>query len=345
MYDDGRAASRLSFEHLLQRYGVHVCDKHETDTLLAVDEILFPDEVAWLYNEIGLTSYASGEMADALAVWEQGEQINRVVDGVDESSHYVFQSLCNIGAAYIHFGRLPEAERYLRRAAEAAHRAHDEDHEGRIRGYFAMIAHLMGNAARAEELYKESREKLLKAGNQRAQSVFTRHFADLLISEDRVDEGRRLAEESRSLAEAVGCPDLVAYARATIGHVRRAKKEYPAARREYEAALNEARRIGMRRLEAEVRSELSRLALDVGDAETARSEALAALRIANESGLGLRQTHGLVVLGKATIEAGNPLLGLEYLEQARRLGERQQYRPRTREAEEALWTHRLAPSS
>ncbi|NIR27841.1 MAG: hypothetical protein GWN84_00580, partial [Gammaproteobacteria bacterium] len=80
--------------------------------------------------------------------------------------------------------------------------------------------------------------------------------------------------------------------------------------------LRMARNIGIRRLEADALSELSRLALDLGDAENARRRAMGALRLSNELGLGLRKTHGLVVLGLATVRAGPMDLGKSYLRQA-----------------------------
>jgi hypothetical protein len=121
-----------------------------------------------------------------------------------------------------------------------------------------------------------------------------------------------------------------------LGHWYRVQEKDADALREYNAALSEARRIGIRRLESEALSELARLACDLGDAQIARQRAIEALRIATESALGLRQTHGLVVLGKATIQAGQRELGIAYLRHARRLAYRQEYWLRGSEAEEPL---------
>jgi hypothetical protein len=48
------------------------------------DGPLYADELAWLYNEIGLSCYGEGMMLDALGVWEQGYEINRVIDSYEE---------------------------------------------------------------------------------------------------------------------------------------------------------------------------------------------------------------------------------------------------------------------
>lgn len=83
-------------------------------------------------------------------------------------------------------------------------------------------------------------------------------------------------------------------------------------------------------------SELARLALDVGDIDAARKRAIDSLQIANEPGLGLRQTHGLVVLGLATRGAGLRELAVAYLRHGRGLAETQGYWSRYHEAERIL---------
>ena len=82
--------------------------------------------------------------------------------------------------------------------------------------------------------------------------------------------------------------------------------------------------------------ELARLALNLGDWETARSRAVDSLMIANELWLGLRRSHALLVLGKAMIEMQNPKLGIAYLRQAVNLARKQGYLLRAQEAEKEL---------
>jgi len=103
--------------------------------------------------------------------------------------------------------------------------------------------------------------------------------------------------------------------------------------REYTATLESARKIGIRRLQGDALLELARLALDLGDGETARRRALQALMIANQLGLGLRQTHGLVVLGLAAMAAGQQDLGKKYLQHAREQAKKQNYWLRAHEVE------------
>jgi tetratricopeptide (TPR) repeat protein len=329
----------IKIGNLAKSISPRVWDYAERHDILSVEGWegpFYPDELAWLYNEIGLTSYSEGTMLDALALWEQGHEINRVIDSVEEGGRYLFQSLCNLGAAYIHYGNINTAEHYLRQAEQANYNLKDEDHAGRIIGYLGLIQHLRGNLQQADERYEEALKKLKVARNPRAESIFLRHRADLKIQQRDYEMASGLIQTSRSLAEAERYPELIAYSRLSQGHLYRSQKEYPKALREYNSVLDEGQRIGMRRLEAEALTELSRLAYDLGDAQVARQRAIESLRIANDLVLGLRQTHDLVVLGLATIETGQHDLGVAYLLHAKKIADRQEYWLRSNEAEEHL---------
>jgi tetratricopeptide (TPR) repeat protein len=294
------------------------------------------DELAWLYNEAGLAYYGAGAMVDAIGVWEQSYEINRLLDR-SGNGHYVFQSLCNLGAAHIHFGHLQKAESYLLKALEMGQSLHEPDHVARIRGYVALLSHLRGNLAEANDGYKEVAEVLKDMGNLRAYSIVLRHHADLLLrGKGTRREAWNKIQASKAVAEANSYEDLAAYARLSFGHLHRLEKRFDDAIREYRLALELARMMGIRRLEAEAQSELARVDLELGDAHVARRRAMKALQIANECLLGLRQTHGLVILGRATVRAGERELGMHYLRHAKRLANRQEYRLRASEAEAEL---------
>jgi len=96
------------------------------------------------------------------------------------------------------------------------------------------------------------------------------------------------------------------------------------ARIETEAALTAARNIGIRRLEADCLAELSRLALVLGDLDAARRRSMEALALANQLGLGLRTTHGLVTLGMTHLRADDRRIGVAYLTSAMRLASDQE---------------------
>jgi tetratricopeptide (TPR) repeat protein len=301
---------------------------------------LFGDELAWLYHELGLALYHEGAMIDCLAIWEQGMEVNKFLDG-NQPAQYTFQAYCNLGAGCIQYGRLPRAREYLQMAKDLSIRMgnKDKDHAPRLNGYLALVHHLRGDLLLADQEYEAAIKNLVETNNSRAECIFRCHWANLKIRLEDKHSAENFIRSSRAKAEEGHFPDLIAHARLCEGHLLRSREKYQDAIREYKIALKAAKQYGMRALEADVHCEMARLALDLGDMEIARTRAIKSLEIANELHLGLRQTHGLVVLGKATAGAGQRVLGVEYLKQARELAERQHYDLRAREAEAEL--HRL----
>ncbi|MEE8106391.1 MAG: hypothetical protein V3T86_12720 [Planctomycetota bacterium] len=123
-----------------------------------------------------------------------------------------------------------------------------------------------------------------------------------------------------------------------IAKIHRVEERYALAASEYKRAHLAAVDFGCRKLEADVLSEQSRLALTLGDAETARLRAMGSLQICNELAMGLRVTTALVDLGKATLLEGDGDLdlGRAYLDLARTMAKRQGYWLRYRDAEKTL---------
>lgn len=298
---------------------------------------LYADELAWLYNDLGLTFCSEGSMRDAYALWEQGYEINRIIEGDVGAGQYVVQSQLHLGHTFIELGALPVAEQYLRLTEQSNLQLEDQDYAGRIIGYFGLLAHLRGDLDKADNLYGDAIGTLQDAGgNPRAESIFRRYWADLKMTRNEMDRADDLIHESRAIAQVDHHPDIVAFVTKSLGHWYRDQREFGKARLQYDSALARARKFGIRRLEADVLSELSKLAFDLGDYEMARIRAMEAMAIANELGLGLRRSHGLVVLGRATLKSGPRMLGLAYLRYARELADQQEYWLRAREAEKHL---------
>jgi len=120
------------------------------------------------------------------------------------------------------------------------------------------------------------------------------------------------------------------------GRLQSRMGKWTEARLSYDVALEMAQDIESRRLEAALRCNLARLALEQGDCGGSRDQALQSLKIANELRLGLRVSYSLVVLGLASLSEGHRGLGIAYLKQAKRLANQQQYWYRAREAEVKL---------
>lgn len=298
---------------------------------------LYADELAWLWNDIGLAFYAQGAIADSYAVWELGYEIDRVTDTVEEGGQYIVQSRMEMTGVFLEMGKLDTAGEYLDDTERSNHAYGDQEYAGRITGYKALLAHLRNNLHEAGHFYDLADTQLADCGrNLRGRSIFAQHYADLKISERDYTAAEKLVEKSIALAEEGNHRDLVAYARNSRAHLLRVLGRFREAQFEYDAVLSAAREIGIRRLESDVLSELGRLALELGDWETARARGSASLVIANELWLGLRRTHGLIILGLSMVRARNPQLGAAYLRHAHQLAITQGYLLRAKEAEAVL---------
>ena len=159
------------------------------------------------------------------------------------------------------------------------------------------------------------------------------------ILEGKLKEAEERAITSRAKATANDDKDLVPYVRNTLGCLYRARKSSDfllKARREYEAALETARDLGIRRLMADIYSELGQLDLQQGNNEGARINAMKSVAIANELSLGLKQCNGLLVLGLANVKTGLIELGRSYLNAAKEFADSSGYLLKAVEAGNAL---------
>ncbi|HEV8581488.1 MAG TPA: SIR2 family protein [Thermoanaerobaculia bacterium] len=309
------------------------------------DSSLYPAELAWLYNDIALALSGSGYIHDACSFLEQAFEVSRLIEHPAEGGGFHLEVLLSLAFTLIEMGKLSAAGRHLDDAERLARQVPDDDFAARILGLRGLMLHLRGDLLGADDYYDRCL-KLLRSGvNLRAQSIFLKHKADVKISMQELEEADLLIRNSRALAESGVFPELVANARISEGHRLTRSGQPVKARLEYTAVLREAQRIGFRKLEVRALTALARLALDQKDADGGRDLAMRALTLANQFGLGLRQSHALVVLGLATLEMGQSDLGVAYLRSAKRLADDQGYWSRSREAENKLLELGLSPTS
>lgn len=312
-------------------------ERHERDEIEDATAPLYADEIAFVYNDLGLALCAEGYMYDTLDVWEQGYEINRLLEGTAEVPLYTLQSQLHLGHTFIEIGKLRIASQYLEETARTNFAVKDVDYGARILGYQGLVAHYRNHLEEADDKYESALRALRAAGgNARAESFFLCHRSKLAIAREEFGQAEKYVRSSRALAQTGEAEDLVAYARAATGRWYREQRLFTEANAEYGAALATSRKLGIHRLETEILLGLSRTALLLGDGELARQRAMASLALANELGLGLRVTQSLLALGLATRAIGQSGLASAYLELARELGDRQEYWLRSREAERAL---------
>lgn len=297
---------------------------------------LYPAELAWLYNDVAIALSAAGHVPSACSFWEQAYEISRLIEDHRTGGGYHTEVLLSLAYSFIERGRLSAAARYLDDAERILRELEDTDSKARIRGLRGLMAHLQGNLQSAGDLYTLCLKDLRCGTNLRAQSIFMKHLADVKLATQQDKEADLLIRNSRALAEAGTFPELVANVRMSEGHRLVRTGDLVKARLEYKTVLQEANLRGCRKLEVRALTALARLALEQKDTDGAHDYAVKALSLANQHGLELRKTHGLVVLGLAMLETGTTDLGIAYLRLAKRMADGQEYWARSREAENKL---------
>jgi len=295
---------------------------------------LYSDELAWLYNEIGIATFSMGSFTYSAAILGEGFEINRLIDREFEG-RYTFQSNLNKGAISLHYGKLDTAMEYLDKAHEVASRLNSDSLVGRVIGYIATVKYLRGNLEEANIEFAKSYEAL--KDNLRAKSYFLIAHGELLLKLGKVEEAFEKIEQSRHIAESVYYPDLVAYSKLARANYYVKKDEHVKAQYDFQYVLQFAKNRHLRRLEVGTLSGMSRLAEKLGDYSIAVERAIEALKISNEYSIRLHQTLSLIVLGVALINGHQHRdLGVACLKTAKSMAQKQEYFLRLNEADEAL---------
>ncbi len=295
---------------------------------------LYSDELAWVYNEIGIASFSMGDLLDASAIMGEGFEINRLIDKEFEG-RYSFQSNINFGAVRLHYGKLETSMRYLNKASEIANKLENNSLVGRVVGYQALVKYLKGSLEEANEDFNNA--YIVLEDNTRAKSFFMTMHGELLLKMGKTDEAIEKIEQSRHIAEADYYPDLTHYAKLARANYYVSCGEHIKAQSEFQIVLQFAKDKHLRRLETGTLSGMSKLSEKLGDYSTAIYKAVESLKISNEYSLRLHQTLSMLVLGKALVNGHQHReLGISCLKTAKSMAQKQEYFLRANEADEEL---------
>ena len=297
--------------------------------------ILYADELAWLYNELGLSAYCRGFLRDAYALFRVGQEVNRVAErGVSGSR--MIQSEINLAIVWLELARLPRARRHLERALLLA-----KGHKGpgaripRIHGYLGLVHHLSGENNQAEVSYKKAIKALQKIGDRRGMSVFMRNRCDLRRGQRDFEGAQRDLSDSIAAAESGRHLDLLHYARVAEAHFKLAANQ-PTPREFLEPSLEFARKAGIPKLESDVYRVQGIIALHEGEIQRAGRLTVYCLGLASALGMRLRLTASLVLMGQVAKARGERGIADRILRSAIALAERQGYQHQIEKAEREL---------
>ena len=296
--------------------------------------ILYPDELAWLHNEMGLVAFTQGRLFDCLPLWEYGREINRAGERGTHGRRER-QSLLNIAASLIERGHLGRATTLLEQVVVEAEADQDISRLGRALGFLGWVQHLRGAASEAANRYEEALENLARAGLLRGMSFFSRLWGDLDRYRGLQKDAAARLEQAAAYAEKGGHYDLLAFTHISQAQLSLALGQLGAGARII-ATRDFARKMGLPKLDADVSKVQAEIALQGGDIVNAEEFGRRAMMLSVRHGMKLRQTAALVLLGRSAMTGGNLAAAKSYLTNALRMARSQDYFLQARIAQSSL---------
>ena len=230
--------------------------------------ILYADELLWLYSELSLCAFCQGYLHDSRAFYRMQGEIAKDIESTPKSR--VCQAELNLGIVEIDVGRLKPAAGHLYKAMRIAQDLKLEEILGRIYGYRGLLNHLSSNSAEATSDYKFAIESCAVHRNLRGQAIFLKHKGDLLRKLNRHKKAERALNAALERAEEGQHVELVHAIRIAQAHLRLKSNDLVGAAK-LGPTLEFARTVGNLKLEADVYSVQTRVALSQGISSVRRS--------------------------------------------------------------------------
>lgn len=309
---------------------------------------LYSHELAWIWNERGVIALAQGKMYDALPFFNEAVRVIAEHDGVDSAlSSGAARIKVNIAASWIERGSLRRAEEILHTVLrtcgeqrfpelddppweeEGGSPARDKpvppQHPVRqfVRpvaiGYLGLIHHLKGDVKLAMEHYKRAIAALERHQQNRAISIFSKHWADALATRNNAEAE---AEIRRAISTAQSMMQIDQLHYCYLARVRQllqdgcSTADQDEARKLIHAVQDYALKMGLPRLTCEALffdAKLKGLQGQLGPAVQAASEAVA---IAAKQGMKIRRISCSILLGELICRNGDHKTGRRLLEEA-----------------------------
>ncbi len=306
--DDGTFGNRQSVPEEFQR----------------IRDPLYRDEIAWLYNERGLTALIQGKLFDALPSFNIASTvINHEKTPLDDTWAYHASERriqLNYAIAQIERGNISKAREMLEDLAKSS--AHVARSTPSQTGYFAaayiaLCDHLTGSLERARKGYQENLLPFVQHRQLRAVSIFNRHLASLHHLRGEYDEAHRfvtLAVNAASQAEQRDVQHLALVSEAAI-FISIGKLDEALGR--IDRATEYASKMGLFMLYSDAVRLKARLMMLRGEYAHASSYAASSVSVCTRNGMRLRKLSGLILYGEIQLRRGEEALGQSILQEAK----------------------------
>jgi tetratricopeptide (TPR) repeat protein len=260
---------------------------------------------SWLLNEAGLALLSTGrpKEAEELLIKKTNIQIE-YKDWRNASMGYR-----NLADLQFQTGELESGLESAKKAVELAEKAKRDWDIMDSKAYLAWILHLLGKGEEAGKEFNQADELSIKSEGNRLRSNAGIHYADFLLSTERIDEAFELTKQNLEICQRNKWLNDISPSHRSFGAIERIKGNHDRAEIHLQKAIEIARKVGVPSLEIEALLESGRLHLDMGSQEDTTRDANEVLKICARTGFKLHEPEAEIVLSKA-------YLALNDLEQA-----------------------------
>ncbi|WP_299377786.1 SIR2 family protein [uncultured Tateyamaria sp.] len=278
------------------------------DVALPYNNSFLRDEVSWLYNERALVSFVQGRLFDALPLFEQaqvmlGNSSKRSAPQSQAATHRRIQM--NFALAQVERGNIVSAQETLTRIVTETERRWDTDTPSVIhwmaKGFMALCHHLTNEFTRAKEDYEKVLDEIGAFNHPRAESIFRRHYGDLLraMATSRNDPEYKEAishlRSSEELALGIRATDLHHYAIMAQARLHRDMQDRGQALENLRRVEEYARSMGIQKMLSEVLKVRGEVLLAEGETTQAGFVTAQSIAISKRNGMRLRKISASII--------------------------------------------------
>jgi len=275
---------------------------------LELNEPFYRGEIAWLYNERALVSFVQGRLFDGLPLFDQAlEVLGTTVRKNEPVSHKATRRriALNQALAQMERGKIKRATDIFSNIIEETSQRWISDTPSTLncyaRGYLALCKHLTDDFASAKAGYLEVLGEMEELGFTRGQSIFRRHYGDLLrtMSKSRNDkdflEAIDQLKSSEELAMGIRATDLQNYTLIAQARLHRDMHRRPEALEKLRRSEEFSRKMGLQKMMTEVLKVRGEVLLAEGEATQAGVVTAQSIAMAKRNGMRLRKISSALI--------------------------------------------------
>ncbi len=272
----------------------------------------YRDEIAWLYNERGLTSLTQGLLFDAIPLFELASFLmsHKRTPKTDSHAFHAAERRIklNYSIAQIDRGNINKARVLLTELNESSLKISKSTPSEILLFsdlYLGVCDHLSGGHKRAEETYKRAIQEFSEKKRLRTVALSNRFYADLLRGQKSYEAAYAQADMAVRAASQSEQRDIEHLALVSKARIEIMLGEYDVAHSNIMRALNYSKALGLFSIEIDAKLAYANLMNKQGDFELAGQFSSQAIALSVKNGLRLRKLSGLITFAETRIARGS----------------------------------------